>query len=822
MGTTSLHEPVQPQDRSEVFVGRSELLDAVLEDLDDVGALRVEDISGLLGAGKSSFLRWLHEFAEHAGTTVLVDMERYDPGYPGDLGERASIAAVQASFQFFAQLLQDLLADLRPGRVADMERATQLARNSVEKAKAQSPELRLTNTQNVGVGATVESSPLNISVTLGTRELADLWRKAACRVEDDFIGYANEDRGSRPVLLLVDNVDRCADQEIGPWFHNVLRRLKRAVVVLTREAGTALSVPGGVCRSRRLPPLSRTEVEEYLRQKVAPAPLDEAVAQHVYAFSGGHPAVVGLVYELVFGGGSEGHLTDVEKKISRMEGEPGERLALLVQSMVTRFAERRLDRALEAASVPRRFGTPLLHTLLGGEPGASDSETPGVLAELDRLTFTERVQGSDVTEFSLRVHPFVRTGLSEWMKKFNPNRFRELHELAASFYYDQLVKSDGSYGSWFQCENPAWQRDKSEWLYHLGHSGNQVEAFLEFTRVFLDVFWWWGNYVYFDFCDHLVRDFAHLADRTRSRDAAALAEALDTVLRAYPARSIKPRDAEWDTVRRALLTVRDLCGLRRRRSDWSQDQRHVTALIDVFLAHSWRYKDPTRPEADDWYGKADALFAENDDAWNMAWVAFERADLALDRGDVRDALARSAEAAVKVYRAAEDDELDDEIVGNLHRLRADCYWNLGDHERAAQLYGRGVVHAYRFHNTGGPPDEYTVQLYVEMRGRAISRVIELWDAGAADEAVRAAALMRDVVPSAWAPPAGRDAPLADILASGGVVELAHALFPRGPEWNEIGLPASPFMDEWRDVDAALDSFNEDLVPPTEPGGAPRP
>jgi hypothetical protein len=149
---------------------------------------------------------------------------------------------------------------------------------------------------------------------------------------------------------------------------------------------------------------------------------------------------------------------------------------------------------------------------------------------------------------------------------------------------------------------------------------------------------------------------------------------------------------------------------------------------------------------------------------------------------------------------------------NLHRLRADCYWKVGEYDRAAQLYGRAIVHAYRFHNTGGSPDEYTVQFYVEMRGRAITRVISLWQTDSRDDAMRIADLMRAVMPSTWKPPVNCDAPLDEILSNRGAIELALALFPRGPEPSEIGLLDSPFMTEWQDLDAAIDdSFHDDLV-----------
>ena len=33
--------------------------------------------------------------------------------------------------------------------------------------------------------------------------------------------------------------------------------------------------------------------------------------------------------------------------------------------------------------------------------------------------------------------------------------------------------------------------------------------------MFLDAFWWWGNYVHFDFCDQLLADVAQLTAAAR-------------------------------------------------------------------------------------------------------------------------------------------------------------------------------------------------------------------------------------------------------------------------------------------------------------------
>ena len=90
-----------------------------------------------------------------------------------------------------------------------------------------------------------------------------------------------------------------------------------------------------------------------------------------------------------------------------------------------------------------------------------------------------------------------------------------------------------------------------------------------------------------------------------------------------------------------------------------------------------------------------------------------------------------------------DDEPDEELTANLHRLRGDCCWVSGDRQRAATWYGRAILHAYLFHTVGGPPDEYTLQFYVDIRAGVISRLFEVRDGGDLDEAVNWRSRSRD-------------------------------------------------------------------------------
>jgi tetratricopeptide (TPR) repeat protein len=801
------------------FVGRRALLTSVLQDLEGPDIGRIDHVSGMLGAGKSAFLRRLSGAIGPGVRTATLDLSTFESSRGG---ESRSVAAVQADFQSLCDIAQKLLDQIRHDALGKLADEVRLARNSVAEARApRLPKLHVEQKMSVGTDAKLDHSPQSIAVNLSPGELADHWRKAAIRVTNAVVDLitdrsdgsdGSDGSDQRTLLITVDNFDQCAQTELGTWLLDLLRGLRHTVIVLAGDAG--VPPPAGAGRTLPMPNFTVDEVAEYLTLRLGrPADLD--VAKRVHAYSGGRPAAVELVYEVVFDDAS-GDLVDISAKLSDLPTEPSERVALLVQQTLARLSERRLTTVMEAACIPRQFGTPLLSVLL--EPGRDD--VPAALQELEAYSFMERLSEPDSPALVVRVHPYVRDGVTQRMRLYEPVRYRDLHRRAADYFRDLVLDDsdeEAGYGSWFQYEEPTWRHNLQEWLYHRAVVGDDREFRVQFVRVFMDCLWWWANYVPLDFSGELTRDLRWVARRTGSDRLAELADALDLVLENYPVRSIKPAGANWLAVRRALLRVQDSCELADENRVRSREQRHVAALIHVFLAHAWRYPSPSRPNAMRSYDQALRLFQQNEDLWNEAWVRFEQADLLYEQGHVVRALTGSADAAVAVYAAYDSDKdsehpyLDDELVANIHRLRGDCHLFLGDEARAATEYGLAVLHAYTFHNTGGPPDEYTHQFYIEIRGRALTPALRLHAAGREDDSVRFCEAMRAVMEPYWESP---EADLAAELRSGGVVELALKLFPRGPDFSELGSKTSDFMDEWRDIHDAFDSrVARDLMAP---------
>jgi hypothetical protein len=797
-----------------VFIGRVNLINEILTAAEQM--LGMKELTGRSGVGKTTILKHLVEVNPSDVRPLLVDMEEFNPGHHGESGDRASVGAVQGSFQQFTSLLESLIRQTCAGDALAQFQAEIITARHTEVLGRKVPSL--------------EASMAGLKGDLELNVVAKAWRAAAHTVADHFVSHWNTPTGNACRILLIDNVDEVADQEMGAWLSHLLPRLERTFVVLTLQEPNE-GLPSLCTDVDCIPNFGIADIKAYLEDR-APVRVSDPDVRKIYEVTDlGHPATVAIVLNLLWRCDSA-QVPNLHELLGDLPEQRNERVAVLAERLVERLDDAAMTEALWAAAVPRSFDAELLRSLLAGMP--NDDIKRVVRRMFDRsdgFPFIEVFHDPAL----LRIHPYVRKSLLDRMARLDAERLHTLHERAAEYYGGRLTATR-NYGSMFNYEDPGWQRDKRAWLYHLAHASNEEvrrKALLECSRVFLDAFWWWGSYIRFDFCDQIVDDLDRLAQSCRApvsdsrqagRDADArpnastwpylemLCRALRRIISKYPVGSEKPKDADWNDVRDALLEVQEVCGLQRRVGrPLKEDQRHVAALLDVFLAHTWCYRDPECPEADKFYDRAAALFDANND-WSSAWVAFERADLSFKRGEVDAVSAFWLKAAEKVQPHEEtaneekdddDDWADDELISNLHRLRGDCCWVSGERRRAAAWYGRAVLHSYLFHFTGGPPDEYTLQFYLEIRARALNRLLELWKNDKQDMALDCAEEMARVCSDAQAQPVTRDK-LRQLFVDGKIKCLADALFPCGPELSDLGQKISPFATLFRRRYDALD------------------
>ncbi len=875
-----------------MFIGRDEIVDQIRRH--DPADRFVADIRGDLGTGRTRLLQHLDEKHPPDVRSIFVDLDDFNPDHPGQVGDKASVGAVQANFTEYARLLQFLVDQAAPsGATGRMRQAIQKARNDEIFA---------------GRTVSIKASLDELNAPLDPQALADAWRRAADAITEIFLELWEGD--ARGCLLLLDNFDSVSEQEIGVWLTGLLHRrdqhgqsvepLARPILVVTRSQGSAPSVlPGERVRSWSLSNLSLEEVDKFVtgyrrelaahrplgdgRRQVGGAEVDRATLTRINGVTDGHPAILRLVCDLLWGEALAAPGGSVEELLHDLPLPREERSAGLVERLVARLDVPGLMDAIEAAAVPRRFDAELLSALLVQEPPGGDDGSPSGAVDEDGQVdkglrdHFERIRTLPFTEAGLRdgelrIHEYVRASIVARMGTLQKPRLQKLHERAET-YYEHRLRRDfedeqgraRSYGDWYFLESPVWQNRKREWLYHMSRLEDPKKrhgALLEATRLFLDAHWWWGNYVHFDFCDRLVADLGHLVRNLASDgsgssarvqagvelrvwpELSTLHSGLEDVLASYPLRSQKPPRAEWPLVRAALLKIQRACGLARLPERPSARQRHIYALLNVFLAHTWRYQAKARPDAETYFRRADkryqdanGRFRENGDTWDLAWVAFERADLHLERARKDELLDLNAlEQALRLSKDAADfvqptpgsapasapsedtdteeevespaAEPDHELMSNLHRVRGDIHWLQGRPEQAAVCFGRAVLHSYLFHLTGGPPDEYTLQFYVDIRARALELLDSIWTQGREDDAVACAARMWreawrtdvDVFP----PDEVTIRELMPGIRADTTVRLALLLFPRGPDIEEIGEDDSAFTEEYDRFSDGLD------------------
>lgn len=372
------------------------------------------------------------------------------------------------------------------------------------------------------------------------------------------------------------------------------------------------------------------------------------------------------------------------------------------------------------------------------------------LFQIRDVGLLEQIPESNSFTIQRVIADYVNSQLSE-------EESQELHFRAAGYYqqlfrsYEESKKGDHSaYVRNYEYEHPDWQRLKSRWLYHLSHVKPAI-ANQMFARLYLDAFWWWGCYRDFPFCHQLLEAWGDA--RTKDEDRKML-RLLRSFQQAYPVGYDKRGKGNWDAVEAALLALRQTAGVGGELSWLDEDQAHLRAISNLFLAESRRFRNLQDPQADAYYHEALHIFRngadeDDDDAWNVPWVLWHQGDLALERGQFSLALDKARESRLRAQAAGVQTQWDNEIIANGYRVKADVRWQTGDVEGAFQAYALAVLFAYAFQASPKPADFYTLDFYAEMTTRTLLRLDELWSAGQRNPVLQACATLHDFWRPYW-------------------------------------------------------------------------
>ena len=777
------------------MVERDDLLGRLMREGVD-GAGGFWDVRGEVGAGKTVLLREVARRKSRHDVVAWVDVQDYLTGLAVD-EEQARPEAVaywDNEFRRFSRMLSSLAEDLW-GRSWDA-----VADAMEDTGRAADP--------------------------------AAVWDKVA-RLTEAFQSAAShrireraEDGGR--VYVLVDNFGLIYSEApgevppdgLGKWLRNLLAGLRDAVVAVARDVdpreralagATALDVGG----------LTAGQVRDYLVRRLGSQGAE--IAPAVADFTGGHALAVGLIADLVSLEQRHGQsAADLIRQLVSLEQRHGQSAADLIHQLGTgrddrlTLRDRLLERVLRTSEFTdpavreglyclwavRRFDFPLLERLLE----ASGLDEGHLLAErLVRYSFVERLSSADQPlEQYFVVHDHVREHGRELVSSV---RLSMLAGVAQSYYQGKMAAHLDNYEGWSRYEDASWQAMVREWLYlvaRLDGDEERKDARVGMAELFLNAFWWYGNYVPFRFCEELLADWAETADAGRDGVARAWGDWLRELYLRYPKGWRRQATAEeWRAVRqRLVMFLRSRPELREREQTKEREQakksvRRVRALMDIYLAEAERFLDPRNAQVEKLLQEARELFLQDEEQWDAAWVFFHQAEAALGREDPQSAMTISDEGWRECRALAEDGDDDPELAANLHRIHADAAWMLGHRGLALDLYARAALHAYKFQvSVGALVDEYTQAFLAEMHERAADRLAEMHAGGDWQVADEAGARIRQFFAPYWrdmdaAGMAGLDG-LAELLDTGQAAEAVLRLFPPPPIGADLRRPDTAY------------------------------
>ncbi len=794
-----------------VFVGRDEQVQLVLELLDRAEDGAVLAVTGMHGIGKTAYLERVATLARQRPgvvspaprdmATVAVRNARFDRSE--DTATTESLWRTFDQSHTFMARMAELTGDRRGfaefRRVADLQNTdvrVAIAGSEVDARRSHVENVRFTT--NVYFDDNAVRETIRHSQTQLDRAFIDAWQAWSVK---------------HAMLLTVDHFEVVAGTQIGDWLLDMALKLPRLVTVLacTPAARATFTEPGPV-QVHRLEPFTRDEVGGYVRRRFEPQPIDDEIVDVTHRYTEGHPGGVKLVADLISERTpSEIDAVGLRRILDRLPDEPWALWAELVDLILGSVGSDRLTDAVRACAVANTFDEPLLADLLqAGEEGVSP-----IISQLQGYGLIRPLDHDDAPRFRLR--DFIRRALVRKLRTVDPRRWKELHRRAAAHYFTRLSamedEAGDGYTGWYRYENPRWQHAKAEWLYHASSLPEARELTrARFVLVFLEAFYWWGCYQPFPFNRRVLWEWERAGDPLDDSPvilAAADAEkdtqlldALTFLLDHYPPGHIKPSD-KWDELRAQLLLVQRLCGLGRGGRQRDPDAARAAALLRVFLAHTQRYQMPPGPDADRYYQAAVDGFVTQDDGWMESWLLYERADLAVAEARADDAVALLRDSATRFGALVAEDGWDEELLANLCRASGDVLWATDDIDAAMTLYGRAVLHAYRFQGIPHAPDEYTQRFYDEITSRVVDRLGELMARDRKDDAVAHAERLHTVFTSTPPPD------VLDALDRGGHA-TAELIFPRGPDDGELRSEASSFMDRWRLFDDREPDSDPDL------------
>ncbi|NUS11612.1 MAG: hypothetical protein HOY69_09470, partial [Streptomyces sp.] len=542
------------------------------------------------------------------------------------------------------------------------------------------------------------------------------------------------------------------------------RGLSTGVVVYGRRPPTGEGPPPGAERIG-LGLLPRGETTAFVAEGLAGAGWRDgpatAAGEEVARLTRGHPIGVAVgsaivrdslppdappaaVRSLLLGGGA-GH----------WDGGAFEAVRTYVDGHAEGVAGRPLP-LFDLLVVLRRCTAPILAAILGETEGVTERQASRLYDWLSAGAFVTPFD-DDVNE-GWRLHDYLRENLDRRFRQTRPTEYALLHAAVERHYragmnFDEARDEGSGMTAGARYEDPSWQRDSKEWLYHVARlpRADFESSTRAMIRLFMEAFYWWDAEVPSSYCDQLVAAYRALPDNRDLRWVGWL-EQLRTGYVCGRAHQVPGRDRErWDRAGEALDAVAGHLRLRRGHVPADPDLRRIYIVHCQLRGDVVRYggdgTERNRERAEAWFRASLDACTDEDELWMGHWAVWQMADLcaATDPARARTLLDGLEE------RIAEQD--DNELPVWLAGTFADIAWTEGDPRRAFDAHARAVLRAFVYHvrqeTDGQYPNRYSDSLHRSVLSHLEQRERQALDAGLAEEAAAARARSRALFAPYW-------------------------------------------------------------------------
>jgi hypothetical protein len=636
--------------------------------------------------------------------------------------------------------------------------------------------------------------------------------KAAEEMTDYFLEEFNaaidRDKDRRRVIF-VDDFCWLRNEPMGSWVLNQLGEgMENTVMIVSHTGEKDLNIAKKNKQKNRpetlrLSNFTPEEVGEYLEKRLTEDDQPgEALLQKypdlvedVYHFTDGHSQTVCLIADLLKYGGIESSIRDIQKANADLRDEPSlDRLTRIVRASVKSLSKsvepKWLRDAIRLGAILRRYDGQLMLELLkaeskayrttyrqkkneflqtkGIDEDADDEVTARALQELDakqaqeiqnmleRYSFVDYYHDDSGSYYAF--HHFVAEQIQIIMQE-DMSEFRSLHAHVIDYYgkiiqgYDEQDDAI-EFVSLHLYEDPHWQTVVAEWLYHSLFLEPE-EAQLQFARIYIQAFQWWGFYLKFPFCDRLLTQWE--ATQVESEDQYPVIGWLRRFHSIYPLGSPQEKigASGWQEVQQLIDKIIDKFKLAEYVSGnadpgkLSSAQRQLLVNLLELYAACFRFErpNPDFERAETIYKRIVPLSAslaesEEDNEFNRSYGLAYLAEMYMEQGHYDKAL----DATIDSMRKLGENDLiyplnsdaDYEVISLCRRIAGEVALIRGEFDTAAKNFLDASVFAYvyNFSQVPIPPDPYTSRWNEDMNHDISAALIKAWQSTHDDEVIR--------------------------------------------------------------------------------------